>query len=116
MEKIIAFCGLDCATCDAYIMTKANDAAGMQAILEKWRVEYHSPEMTIDAVTCDGCHATTRLGGYCHECPVRACALERGYDTCADCPDYACEKLLGFFEMAPVAKTNLEAMRASHGA
>ena len=31
MKKLIAFCGLDCEKCDAYIATKNND----QALREK---------------------------------------------------------------------------------
>jgi hypothetical protein len=78
MGPMIAFCGLDCSTCEA---------------------------------TCDGCHSTLRLGGYCQFCSVRKCALERGFDTCAECPDFACEELQNIFIMAPQAKANLEALR-----
>jgi hypothetical protein len=111
MSAMIAFCGLDCSTCEAYIATQANDEPGKQKLLEKWRVEYNSPEMEISAVICDGCHATTRLGGYCSFCNVRKCALGKGLQTCADCPDFACEELQNFFVMVPQAKANLEALR-----
>lgn len=113
MTKMIAFCGLDCAGCDAYKATQANDREFMEKILAGWRVEYNSPDMTIDAVICDGCTSSGRHGGYCGECPVRACAAERGVENCAHCADYACDKLSGFFGMAPQAKTNLEAIRAA---
>jgi len=76
MNQLIAFCGLDCAKCEAYIATKANDDAAKERVAAKWRVEFNSPEITIAAVTCNGC--TTfggRLGGYCPQCPIRACGL-----------------------------------------
>ena len=73
---LIAPCGLDCAQCDAYKLTQTNDLEGQQALLAKWRVEYSSPDMTLEAVTCDGCLAGARHGGYCAACPIRACAVE----------------------------------------
>jgi hypothetical protein len=111
MSAIIAFCGLDCSECEAYIVTQANDEPGKQKLLEKWRVEYQSPDMEISAVTCDGCHSTVRLGGYCHLCSVRKCGLERGFATCAECPDYTCKTLEHILVMAPQARANLDALR-----
>ncbi len=113
MSTLIAFCGLNCAECDAYKATQANDVAFMQRLVEQWRVEYNSPNMDLSAVTCDGCTSTGRRGGYCSECPVRACAVEHGVVNCAACPDYGCEKLTSFHAMAPQAKQNLEALRGS---
>ena len=78
MATMIAYCGLDCAGCEAYLATQANDEAAKQKLLEKWRVEFDAPEMTMASVTCDGCTSTERLGGYCQACPVRACAVEEG--------------------------------------
>ncbi len=113
MNQLIAFCGLDCAKCEAYIATQANDEAAQERLLAKWRVEYNSPTMTLAAVTCDGCTTVSgRAGGYCAECPVRACGRERQLVNCAYCADYAgCEKLAHFFTLAPAAKENLEAIR-----
>ncbi len=39
MEKIIAYCGIDCAGCEACIATQANDYQAKLALLEKWWVE-----------------------------------------------------------------------------
>jgi hypothetical protein len=110
MSHLIAFCGLDCAQCEAYQATQAEDTAWQERLLEKWRVDFNSPGMTLKDIICDGCRGP-RLGGYCSECQVRACALEHGYQTCADCPDYACQKLESFFKMAPQAKATLELLR-----
>lgn len=110
MSNLIAFCGLDCAQCESYQSTQAGDLAWQERLLAKWRVDFNSPDMNIQAITCDGCRGP-RTGGYCAECPVRACAVERGYQTCADCPDYACTKLENFFSMAPTARATLELLR-----
>jgi hypothetical protein len=112
MNLLIAACGLDCSQCEAYQLTLVNDTAGMQKLVDKWRVEYNAPEMTLDSVICDGCMVGERHGGYCAECGVRKCALEHKVVNCAYCPEYACETLLGFWKMAPQARLNLEAVRA----
>ena len=111
-NSLIAACGLDCAQCEAYKLTQANDLAGLEALVTKWKVDFNAPNMTVKDVTCDGCTATSgRIGGYCAMCGIRACAVERGLDTCAECTDYGCEKLTAFWQNAPQAKANLEALR-----
>lgn len=114
MGPIIAYCGLDCAKCEAYQVTRADDEAAKQALLVKWQVEYNSPEMTLESLTCDGCTLDGRLGGYCHNCPVRACGEGRGVANCAYCEDYeTCSTLQGFIKDIPEARANLEAIRAA---
>jgi hypothetical protein len=114
MSDIIAICGLSCCECEGYQATQANDLAWKERIVAKWREEYHNDQMTVEAVTCDGCTTLNgRLGGYCPHCEIRKCGVERQLDNCAACPDYACEKLEKFFLMAPAARQNLEALRPS---
>ena len=55
MTTLIAPCGLDCAKCEAYTLTQANDQAGLEALVAKWQVEFKAPGMTVKDVTCDGC-------------------------------------------------------------
>jgi hypothetical protein len=113
MEKLIAFCGLDCSGCEAYLATQAEDQAAKLAVLEKWRVEYHAPAMPFEAVSCDGCTSSGRLGGYTHECPVHTCGRVKGVDNCAYCEDYpTCDTLQSFIADIESAKENLAAIRA----
>ena len=113
MNAIIAFCGLNCSACEAYLVTQADDTAGKERLVAKWRVEFNAPNMSIADVTCDGCtSATGRLGGYCGICPIRACSLERKVANCAYCAEYdACDKLAGFFKGAPAAQATLDEIR-----
>jgi len=111
MTTLVGACGLDCARCDAYIATQANDLVALAAVVEKWTVEYNAPGLTVDNVQCDGCMEEGRKIGHCGECQYRLCALERGLANCAACSDYACEKLQGFLAAVPQAKANLEAIR-----
>lgn len=111
MTTLIAACGLDCAKCDAYIATQANDQAALERIAAKWRVEYNAPSLTATNILCDGCMTGGRTIGHCAECTIRLCAIERGLENCASCPDYACEQLTAFFQMAPQARINLDQLR-----
>jgi hypothetical protein len=115
MNQMIAFCGLDCAKCEAYIATQANDDAAKERVAAKWRREYNAPDITVASVTCDGCVTRAgRLGGYCSQCPIRACGVARGIANCAHCADYsACDKLADFFKTVPDARVTLDGIR--HG-
>ncbi len=117
MANLTAYCGLDCSKCEAYIATQADDEAAKEKIAERWRVEFHSPEITAAHATCDGCTTLGgRAGGYCGQCPLRACASTRAVPTCAHCDDYeSCEHLRGFFGMAPSMKDVLDGIRAASG-
>ncbi len=112
MTALIAYCGADCAACEAYQATQADDPAWKERVAAGWREAYQNPGFNIMSVTCDGCTSTSgRLGAYCPQCPVRACAAARGVPHCAACPDYACEKIQAFFAMSPELQANLEALR-----
>jgi len=114
MDQLIAYCGLNCSECPAYIATQANDLAMQERVLAQWRVEFNAPDMDIKAVTCDGCTSVNgRLGGYCALCEVRACGVEHGVANCAHCSDYSCAKLDGFLANIPAARANLEMIRLS---
>ncbi|HVM70697.1 MAG TPA: DUF3795 domain-containing protein [Anaerolineales bacterium] len=113
MTTLISACGLDCAQCEAYQATQSNDILALEAVVEKWTQEYHAPGITVENVQCDGCTTAGRKTGHCYECKIRLCAIERGFENCAACPDYACEQLLAFFQMVPQAKANLDAIHAA---
>ena len=113
MTTLIGACGLDCAKCDAFIATQADDWTALAGVAVKWTQEYNAPGLTAANVQCDGCMTAGRKVGHCSECQIRLCALERGLANCAVCPDYACEKLQGFLAVVPQARANLEAIRAA---
>ena len=113
MDVMIGYCGLVCTECEAYLATQANNWPALEAMAAKAREEYGVPDATADSVLCDGCLATTgRQCGYCYQCQVRACAVDRGVANCAHCPDFGCEVLEAFLGMAPAARQNLDRIRA----
>jgi hypothetical protein len=114
MDKIIAYCGLVCTDCPAYIATQANDRAALERVAAQWREEFNAPNITAEGVLCDGC--LTDLGhkfGHCHECQIRACGMHRDVVNCAYCEAYACDTLQEFFGFVPGARTLLDGIRAS---
>jgi hypothetical protein len=113
MDKIIAYCGLVCSDCSAYVATQANDQEALERVAAQWREEYNAPGITVESVICDGCLAGGRKCSHCAECEIRACGVERGVANCAHCADYACEKLEKFFGFVPDARAVLDEIRQS---
>ncbi len=52
MSEIIAYCGLSCSACPAYIATQNNDPEGLRQIAEKWSSELNLP-ITAESCICD---------------------------------------------------------------
>ncbi len=113
MTAMTAFCGLDCATCEAYLATQAGDEAAKERIAASWREFYKHPGIDAAYVTCDGCtNLTGRAGGHCLDCDIRACGVARGVANCAHCAGYeGCDKLARFFAMVPTCKETLDGIR-----
>jgi hypothetical protein len=110
-EQMIAYCGLVCTECPAYVATQADDKEALARLAAQWSKEFGAPMTAADCL-CDGCvSGSDRLIGYCGECGVRACASGRGVITCAHCDDYGCEKITAFVNGAPDAKARLEEIR-----
>jgi hypothetical protein len=119
VEGIIAYCGLICSDCDAYVATQANDLEALERLAQRAREEFGMADATPEASMCDGCLAADgRQIAYCATCEIRACAMGRGLGgppplNCAHCADYACEKLEGFFAHATEARSILDEIRGS---
>jgi hypothetical protein len=98
MERIIAYCGIVCSECDAYVATQANDLETLERLARRAHEEFGMEGATAETTMCDGCLTDDgRQITYCATCEIRACAVERGLVNCAHCTDYACDRLEGFF-------------------
>jgi len=65
-------------------------------------------------IHCDGCRSEGRKFFYCSDlCEIRKCGVAKELDHCAACDQYACEKLEALFQVAPEARTALDALRPS---
>lgn len=111
MDEMIAYCGIVCTGCDAFVATQNDDDAKRKEVAELWTKEYNV-DVKPEDINCDGCLATTdRVFNYCNICEIRKCGAEKGVVNCAYCEDYACDKLEKFFKMAPENKTTLDEIR-----
>ncbi|MCJ7813914.1 MAG: DUF3795 domain-containing protein [Candidatus Atribacteria bacterium] len=107
MDKIIAFCGLSCSGCPAFIATQKDNHKKREKTATAWSKMYKCVIKPED-INCDGClEESGRLFNYCKVCEIRKCGQEKEVKNCAYCDDYACEKLIKFFDMAPEAKNAL---------
>jgi len=114
MEENISFCGINCFSCPAYIAKKTNNNDLRIKTAKKW--SSIGFEITPEQVNCDGCKSTDGiLLLHCNDCKVRKCAMTKKIMTCAECPDYYCEKLENLWKeiQTPEAKIRLDEIRES---
>jgi hypothetical protein len=110
-NDLLAYCGINCSKCDAYIATQKNDDTLRAETAKKWSEEYKI-EMKPEGVNCDGCTSNSgRIVNYCAICEIRKCAWEKKLKTCASCPEYSCEKLDKFLSQNDEARKILENLR-----
>ena len=108
MSQMIAYCGLDCGQCDAYIATKNNDQALREKTARLWS-ELNNATILPEHINCDGCRVDGRKTVYCESlCAIRQCALKNGVATCGECPEMEqCPKLGGMIAHNPELMKNL---------
>ena len=108
---MIAYCGLDCSKCDAYLATRENNNTKRQETAIKWSQMYKA-EIKTGQINCDGCKSSGVKFFHCNNCEIRQCCSSTGVDHCAACESYICETLAGFIELAPEAGMVLEKLRS----
>lgn len=109
MEKRIAYCGLDCETCDAYIATKKDDQALREKTAKLW-AELNQAPILPEHINCEGCRGNGRKTVYCESlCGIRQCALQKGVETCGDCGELEkCSTVGSLLSNNPEALKNLK--------
>jgi len=111
-KSMIAYCGITCTDCAAYVATQADDLAGLEKVASEWSNGLEA-ELTAEDCRCNGCLSTEGPWmSHCDQCEIRACAEERQVKNCAHCAEYACDKLDQFFGFAPQAKKTLDGIHA----
>ena len=112
MEKILAYCGLVCHTCAIYLATREQEPKKKREmrieIARQIKEHYGQDCKPEDVNNCDGCKTEgTRLFSGCKKCQIRKCARQKGFENCAHCDEYACEKLEKLFTTDPDARKRL---------
>ena len=107
MEKMIAYCGLNCAECGAYLAMKSNDQALREKIAAEWTQAY-GVEITPDMINCSGCKGDGVQFSRCSNCEFRSCAIEKGVENCGECAEFkTCKIINDFIAEVPEALENL---------
>ena len=108
MRKTIAYCGLDCEKCDAYLATVNNDNTLREKTAKLWS-ELNQVKITPEDINCEGCRGDGVKTPYCESlCGIRLCAREKNVETCGDCADLNnCEKVKAIIGNNPSALKNL---------
>jgi hypothetical protein len=94
-RRMIAYCGLDCEKCDAYIATINNDDALREKTAKLW-AEMNNAPITAEMIHCMGCRIDGVKTPFCDSmCEIRQCALKKDFDTCGDCSEMTTCKIVG---------------------
>ena len=109
MKTMIAFCGLDCEKCDAYLATIHDDQALREKTAKLWS-ELNHVTILPEHINCEGCRMDGAKTFFCSNlCQVRQCALGKGFTTCGNCPDKdTCPIVGAIWQYTPQAKDNLQ--------
>jgi hypothetical protein len=104
MPEMIAYCGLNCTICPAFIATR-NDDDEARAKTAAMYAEKYGFNLKAAEINCEGCHNEGgRLISYCRTCEIRKCGRMKALDNCTSCPEQPCRKLKDFHAFSPEAK------------
>ncbi len=108
MNTFIAYCGLDCETCEARLATINHDEELRRNVAAEWS-KLNGVEITPDMIHCVGCRVEGIKTPYCESlCPIRQCAMKRKVETCGDCGELeTCEKVSMIFRNNEEARRRL---------
>jgi len=105
---LIAYCGLNCEECEAYIATKNNDDNLREKVAKEWSIA-NKVVITREMINCEGCRANGKKFPFCDGlCPIRLCGIAKETDTCGDCEKLrTCEKVKMVIDSNEKALENL---------
>ena len=108
MKDYIAYCGLDCETCQARLATVNHEDALRAKVAGEWST-LNGVEITPEMINCTGCRMEGPKTPYCASlCPIRRCALARDVETCGSCDEKdGCERLDAILKNSADAAWNL---------
>ena len=109
MNNYIAYCGLNCETCEARIATINNDNDLKNKVAKKWS-ELNKATITSEMINCTGCRVDGAKTPFCESlCSIRKCAKDKNYETCGKCSELEkCEKIKMIIDNNKDALNNLK--------
>lgn len=107
----IAYCGVICMECPAYIGTQTHNLTLLEETAKNWAKEFGRPCRPED-ILCDGCRSSSQqICSYVVNCEIRRCCKNEGLENCSFCDEYPCNYLEEFFTHLPHAKNILDKIR-----
>lgn len=108
MKNKIAYCGLNCEKCDAYLATIHDDQALREKTAKLW-TEFNQTTILPEQIHCQGCREDGAKTVFCESlCGIRQCALNKGVATCGECEKLeSCQTLGAILSNNPEALENL---------
>jgi len=108
MKNFIAYCGLNCETCEARLATINNDDALRAKVAKEWG-EMNQMEFKKEWINCEGCRIDGIKTMFCDSmCKIRQCALGKSVETCKDCAEMNnCSKLKMITDHSEEARANM---------
>lgn len=110
MDALFAPCGNDCTKCEAYIATITNDMNIRHRLADNFTKQFNV-EIPAESINCVGCMDTGQHIGFCSQCSIRLCIIEKQYSTCADCSEFPCPKGSFIWVDGSQSKANLDKLR-----
>ena len=106
----MAYCGIECSTCDIYLAAQDPEAA--QRLADVWKSRGNAnakPEW----FRCQGCRGD-RSVRWTDDCKIAGCCEEKELQDCSQCADFPCETYrnwIGNWQHHRAAYERLLAMR-----
>lgn len=109
MKDMIAYCGLNCEKCDAYLATIHDDQVLREKTAKLW-AELNQAPILPEHINCQGCRVEGVKTVFCDSlCEIRQCALKKGVAACGDCPELEnCQIVGAVISNNPEALENLK--------
>lgn len=109
MKDMIGYCGLDCEKCNAYIAAVNDDHILREKTAKLW-AELNNAPILPEHINCEGCRMNGAKTIFCDSlCGIRQCALNKGVDTCGECPEVeTCSTVGAIIENNSSALDNLK--------
>lgn len=106
-RQMTAPCGLDCFHCPVYL------AAGNEKIKKAVAERLNIP---LERVACRGCRnerGTIEFLNMTEPCNVYKCIDNKGISFCSDCPDFPCDHLHPYADLASQRPHNIKVFNLS---
>ena len=90
----MGYCGDICEICPRYTATQSGDEKRLKEVADMWlMIGWRDTVVPPEELTCNGCESLEIC-----ELGIRDCVLEKGLDSCGECFEYPCSKLINIFE------------------